>query len=477
MPTVFGDREAKPLGGEILQNVMEAVYARAAMPRHHPAAERDTAWGSDPKKGLHWDAATRTLRWPSKATPRKALVLAPDLGALTVRRRAFLAAAKVLCAGVTREIVRGTTRYFALLVLDGLPFRDPAYLETVQSGAHRWLTVDPNVGHLAYVAGPAGELPDAAGAIPLARPEEVADRAAEQRRIRRAQRQLDRSDRATNPDCYHPDGRAKKGATREHSTRYTCVLNRLRTSRRKQTIHHEQDRTDAARGLLHEGHGVGVELASYTGWQASRHGKAMGLTAPGALQARVEREAAIVGAAVAELSARTAASQLCLCGAKVKKPLSLRVHRCRSCGLGMDKPLDRDRFAAFVLHEARRRGFDLLGTSSIEAFHASLAAAECPSGVRERAVLLCSVHGPSLAGRSRRAAAVLPQAGPASPSSTGGTRLARERHARPDPRGRAPSETAGDPAGTVRRALVGGTAPPPAADGRAPPGVQLFHHL
>jgi hypothetical protein len=76
----------------------------------------------------------------------------------------------------------------------------------------------------------------------------------------------------------------------------------------------------------------------------------MGFTAPGALMARIAREAVVAGGRVIEFptSETLAPSQHCLCGAKSKKPLSQRYHACEACGLGVGVHIDRDLFSALI---------------------------------------------------------------------------------------------------------------------------------
>ena len=54
----------------------------------------------------------------------------------------------------------------------------------------------------------------------------------------------------------------------------------------------------------------------------------------------------------------SAPSQICVCGARKKKPLSLRVHECEVCGIG---PIQRDLFSAFLWRHIDTDGiFDAL---------------------------------------------------------------------------------------------------------------------
>jgi hypothetical protein len=71
---------------------------------------------------------------------------------------------------------------------------------------------------------------------------------------------------------------------------------------------------------------VAQEALRYGAWQRFRFGRRMGVSAPAAALARIDREAERVGGKVIALDPALALSQHCLCGSRVKKPLKTRVH-------------------------------------------------------------------------------------------------------------------------------------------------------
>ena len=176
-------------------------------------------------------------------------------------------------------------------------------------------------------------------------------------RIRRLQRYMDRSKRATNPECYAADGTVKRGARFHYSRHYQgararyCELWRTYKARRK------NDLARLAHRLIATGATIYAEDLSYKAWQ-KHWGKSVGRGAPGMFMAMLERKATQVGGALVTFSPyKTKFSQLCHgCGTYTKKPLSLRVHHCAVCGLG---PVDREVYSAFLARHVSADGQDL----------------------------------------------------------------------------------------------------------------------
>lgn len=94
-----------------------------------------------------------------------------------------------------------------------------------------------------------------------------------------------------------------------------------------------------------------VEDQSLHSWQASGYGARMALTTPGAFLARLERELKLTGGHIERLPLRSAFSQYCVCGTKVKKPRSLNWHECQhhDCPIHGIR-LHRHLFSAWLMH-------------------------------------------------------------------------------------------------------------------------------
>jgi len=88
-----------------------------------------------------------------------------------------------------------------------------------------------------------------------------------------------------------------------------------------------------------------AEKNSYRSFQRN-YGHSVRDRAPGSFITGLLRKAESAGGVTREGDPRISApSQSCVCGARKKKPLSLRVHTCSDCGTG---PIQRDVFSAFL---------------------------------------------------------------------------------------------------------------------------------
>ena len=170
------------------------------------------------------------------------------------------------------------------------------------------------------------------------------------REVKRLQRKLDRSLRSMNPQNYDEKGRVIPGRRgKKHwifSQHFYRTRRDLHCLNRQLLTQRKQAHADLIRQIMALGVHIRTEKINYRSWQAS-WGKSLRYMAPGAFLALLRRrvEDPRVGGSLEEFSTRTTAlSQHCLCGAKVKKPLALRVHQC-PCGIG---PVQRDKFSAFL---------------------------------------------------------------------------------------------------------------------------------
>ncbi len=84
-------------------------------------------------------------------------------------------------------------------------------------------------------------------------------------------------------------------------------------------------------------------------WQRGFWSKSVQRRGPGGQLARIERAVIRAGGTYDEIESKLALSQTCICGARIKKPLNQRRHRCENCGLD----LDRDLFSAFLMYHVR----------------------------------------------------------------------------------------------------------------------------
>jgi len=242
---------------------------------------------------------------------------------------------KVKYVRLVRRTVNKRSRWFAQLIVEGSPWQKPG--NPVAHGQEVGLDIGPST--LAAV----GE--DDAFLTRFC--DEVAPLG---REIRRIQRAMDRSRRATNPDNYHPDGAVKKGPKRwVNSKRYLALRAELAERQRRlaQTRKHAHGRM--ANRVLALGDLVKMESLSYMGFQKN-FGKSARDRAPGMFVERLRRKAANAGGWTEEFpTGPTKLSQTCVCATVRKKRLSVRWHHCE-CGVSAQ----RDLFSAFLARHVEK---------------------------------------------------------------------------------------------------------------------------
>jgi hypothetical protein len=146
------------------------------------------------------------------------------------------------------------------------------------------------------------------------------------REIRRFQRAMDRSRRATHPDCYGPDGTWKKGAKVQVRSRHVQRL-RARKADLERSLASERRREhgELANRLLAQGDVVKLEKISYRSFQKN-FGRSVRRRAPSRFVSILRRKAESAGGRMVEFGTReTRLSQYDhQTGHYVKKPLSQR---------------------------------------------------------------------------------------------------------------------------------------------------------
>jgi hypothetical protein len=161
--------------------------------------------------------------------------------------------------------------------------------------------------------------------------------------LRRVERAMDRSRRATNPECFDDKGRWKKGAkARNRSKRYQELA--AKRSERERCLKAERRRAHGEKKnrVLGVGTTVRSEANSYKGWQRGRFGKRMKVQAPAAFMATLRNCHAC---RLEEFNPRpTALSQFDhIDGTYTKKPLSQRHHE-----FSDGSRVQRDLYSAFL---------------------------------------------------------------------------------------------------------------------------------
>ena len=240
------------------------------------------------------------------------------------------------CRLIKRKL-NGRVRFFAQLILEGVPYQKYEFSQTEVG-----LDIGPST--IAHVSCTHAQLENFCA--PLEN---------KQKEIRRLQRKLDRQRRANNPQNYNANGTIRKGRKIWHdSNQYIKTKNRLNEIQRKQAAHRKSLHGNLANRILKQGNIVKTEKLSYKSFQRN-FGKSVGFRAPAMLVEMLRRKAENAGGAVIEFpTINTKLSQYChACGEYHKKPLSQRVHT--HCGLN----IQRDVYSAFLALSVKDNALDV----------------------------------------------------------------------------------------------------------------------
>jgi len=162
---------------------------------------------------------------------------------------------------------------------------------------------------------------------------------------RRLQRAMDRSKRATNPQCFNANGTWKKGQKFTPSKRYTVKRTEYAEVERKLAAERKRAHGELANQIIGLGNIIQSETLSYIAFQKN-FGKSVKVRAPGMFVEQLRRKAESAGGAIVDLhtwslkmSQYDHTTQIC-----TKKPLSQRWHVLGD-GSGV---VQRDIYSAFL---------------------------------------------------------------------------------------------------------------------------------
>ena len=176
------------------------------------------------------------------------------------------------------------------------------------------------------------------------------------REMRRIERAMDRSRRATNLDNFNADGTVRRGKKRwNRSGRYQRLAMKRRERERRLAAERKRAHGELCNRILAQGNTVKTEKLSYRGFQKC-FGRSAKVRGCGSFVAILRRKATSVGGQVVEFKTRTTRlSQFDhTTGDYVKKPLSLRVHVLRD-GSGT---VQRDLYSAYLARFVSRDTLD-----------------------------------------------------------------------------------------------------------------------
>lgn len=274
----LGSHLAQKLGSKVFAALEQYLFGKRGRPRFK--GERrplHSLEGKNNAAALRWDREALFLVVSSDwGIPVKDLKLAKDEW-----RWSALQGEVKYCRVLWRAV--GTERrYYVQLVMDGPPPKKASVLTRLApSGTQAGMDIGPS--NLAWVT------PTDAGLMRF-----CAEVEQPQKRIRQAQRQLDRQRRANNPDNYDAQGRAKRGRSWVASARQRVTEARLRalqarTARQRANAHGRDINLllERARHFRHDGVSVKSLQRNY--------GRSIGARAPGHFMSELQRKAESAG--------------------------------------------------------------------------------------------------------------------------------------------------------------------------------------
>ncbi len=309
---------AQKLATRAYKAVEKVLLARAKKVRFKGKKQMDSVEGKSNKSGIKWKG--EAVEWGGLQL--KALITSNDPVILHGLN------SKVKYVRLVRRKINGHNRFYAQLVCQGKPFIKPK--NTLGRGD---VGIDIGPSTIAIVADKETSLQQFAPTLEF-----------EAARIRRLQRKMDRSRRATNPDNYNPNGTVKKGKKRWNSSNsYIKTRNSKANLERKLAAHRKSLHGELVNSIISNGDVIKLEKLSYKAFQ-KLFGKSVGKRAPGMFVSHLKSKAERAGGQVVEIPTYcTKLSQICQCGRVKKKTLQERVHQCE-CGV----IAQRDLYSAFL---------------------------------------------------------------------------------------------------------------------------------
>lgn len=272
---------------------------------------------------------------------------------------------------VLKRIIRGKERWFAQLVMEGIP---PQKEHTFGEGTQG---LDEGTSTIASVTDDSAMLVELA---PECRPNE--------KKIRRMQRAMDRSQRAVNPENYNNNGTCKKGRHKwKKSKRYLLLQKKLAEIKRRQAVYRKQSHCRLANELIARGANIRVEKMSIKGLakrskkqtvnakngricSKKRYGKTIANRAPAMLISIIDQKLHQKGKAVMYVNTYTVkASQYNpLDGSYQKKDLKDRMILLGRNSSGQDIIVQRDMLSAYLIQHVSADGTHIKARSALKDF-------------------------------------------------------------------------------------------------------------
>ncbi len=309
---------AQKLATRAYKAVEKVLFGKAKRVRFKGKNQMDSVEGKSNKSGIKWKG--EAVEW--SGLQLAALITSNDPLILHGLN------SKVKYVRLVRRKINGHNRFYAQLVCQGKPFIKPK--NTLGRGD---VGIDIGPSTIAIVGDKETSLQQFASELEF-----------DAARIRRLQRKMDRSRRATNPDNYNSNGTVNKGKKQwNNSKSYFKTKNCKANLERKLAAHRKSLHGELVNNIIRSGDVIKLEKLSYKAFQ-KLFGKSVGKRAPGMFVSHLKSRAERAGGRVVEIPTYTTKlSQTCQCGRVHKKSLKERVHQCE-CGVLSQ----RDLYSAFL---------------------------------------------------------------------------------------------------------------------------------
>ena len=317
---IVGIDECQKQATKAFRAVEKIRFHQADSVRHHSRYDDTSVEGKSKNSALNY---RKGLLYIGK-THRYEIIIKPDDSyAQEAIRNNRLKYVRLL-----RKTIRGKTRYFVQLVLRGTPPRKHEYgPDTVVTG------LDVGVSTVAEVSKNHVELHELGPDIPVIDAE-----------IRRINRAMDRSRRASNPEYFNEDGTIRKGRKKwQNSNRYLRLRQKRKELYRKRALQLKTSHEMLANEILERSTTVICETMNYRALQKqskktthnsrngrfnrkSRFGKALANHAPSMFEQLLDQKLHYIGKELIRTdTAKIRASQINhVNGEAIKKDLSVR---------------------------------------------------------------------------------------------------------------------------------------------------------
>jgi transposase len=319
----------------------KVLFGKAKSVRFKGKNQFDSVEGKSNAAGIRWKGDR--VEWSGLKLP--ALITSNDPVIL------HGLSSKVKYVRLVRRKINGRNRFYAQLVCFGSQFIKPKnYLGSGDVG------IDIGPSTIAVVSDSGAQLQQFATELEF-----------EAAHIRRLQRKMDRSRRATDPDNFNPNGTIKKVKKRwNNSKTYLKTRNAKANLERKLAAHRKSLHGELVNAILRSGNTIKLEKLSYKAFQRL-FGKSVSKRAPGMFVSHLRSKAERAGGRLIEIPTHsTKLSQTCQCGRVKKKSLSERVHRCE-CGV----VAQRDLYSAFLAKHIEPDTFALQVSQLVKDWHSA----------------------------------------------------------------------------------------------------------